>query len=166
MLRQVAHVDIVWVPGNHDPESSMTAAIYLMAKYEDVEDVDVHLRPGVRTYLKWENNLMGHIHGDAFKNEKLVQVMANEVRKAWGSVQNSMWFSGHLHHEKTLDVFGTHIFQAPTLCGKGRWDFKKGYSARRSLDAYITHAERGMVAHHSAPMIEEVAPELLVDLGV
>lgn len=164
MLRQLSIVDIVWVPGNHDPESSMTAAIYLAAKYEDAEDVNVHLRPGVRAYLKWENNLMGHIHGDAFKDERLVQVMANEVRSAWGETHNSMWFSGHKHSEKTKDVFGTHLFRAPTLAGKGRWDFKKGYSCRRSLDTYMIHAEDGKVGHHSEPLAEKQDPSLLVEV--
>ena len=164
LLRPLADVDVVWVPGNHDPESSMTAAIFLAARYEDAEDVNVHLRPGIRTYIRWRNNLMGHIHRSLLKDEDLVQVMANEVRKTWGKTKNSMWFSGHYHSEKTKDVFGTHIFQAPTLCGKGRWDFKKGYSARRSMDSYMIHEEAGKVSQHSAPLVEESDPSLLVDV--
>ena len=164
MIRQLAHVDIVWVPGNHDLESSMTVSMYLAAKYEDASDVDIHFRPGVRTYMKWGENLMGHVHGDAFKSKKLPEVMARELREVWGETKNSMWFTGHLHHEKFEDISGTQIFQAPTLCGKGRWDFKKGYGANRAMMAHMIHEKDGAVTSHRAPIKSESKPTLLVEL--
>jgi hypothetical protein len=164
LLRQVCEVHIIWVPGNHDHESSMSAALYAAATYEDATDVHVHLNPGVRAYIQWEKNLMGHIHGDGFKKPDLPRIMAQEVRKAWGETHNAMWFVGHLHHEQLTDIFGTQVFQAAALAGTDRWHFKKGFvGARRSLDAYIIHETSGKIHHDSAP-VKEQGPTLLIQV--
>jgi hypothetical protein len=58
----VAPVDILWVPGNHDPETSYYLLQVLSAHYRDCKDVNVDLSPacnydGAGTKNVWRNEI-------------------------------------------------------------------------------------------------------------
>lgn len=67
LLRQVAPVKVVFMPGNHDRMSAIALMMYLSAVYENVYDCEVVVSPSTRQYVEYGNNLIGFIHGDGAK---------------------------------------------------------------------------------------------------
>lgn len=165
MYRRVAdEIDVIWVPGNHDREASIAALLYAKGTYHDCKQVKVHIGQECRAYVRWEGNLFGNIHGDGIKMPDLPRIMASEVRSAWGAALNTMWFTGHLHFEKMTDIFGTQIFQAPSLSGTDRWHHRKLYEgSRRSLEAYILHESAGKIHQDSVPLPKQESRSLLIE---
>lgn len=152
LLRQVSHVDVVFMPGNHDRMSAIALMMYLSAVYENCEDVTIHRSPKVRHYMRYGNTLMGFIHGDGAKN--LVEMMSNEQRRLWGECPHHVWFHGHLHHQKLTEKGGAMILQLPSLAGHDRYHYRQGYtSSQAGLAAHIIDYDLGLIGSMFAPVI-------------
>jgi len=166
MYRRLAPVTVVWVPGNHDRETSLTGLMYLKGRYADISDVDVFVGHEARAYVHWKNNLIGNVHGDGTKRNDLPQIMAAEVREQWGNVRNTMWFTGHRHFEQMTDLMGTQIFQEQSICGSDSWHHRKGYvGSRRALDMYIVHEDAGKIHQDTLPVApKSVSKSLLISV--
>ena len=119
LLRQVAPIKVVFMPGNHDRMSAISLMMYLSAVYENTEDCEVVVSPTTRQYVRYGNNLLGFIHGDGARN--LVELMSNEEREAWGECKHHTWFHGHLHHRQVVEKGGCLIIQLPSLAGHDRY---------------------------------------------
>jgi predicted phosphodiesterase len=132
VLRQVAPVELVFMGGNHDRANSLALMMYLQAWYRNTADVIVHRTSQLRTYLEYQQVLMGFTHGDKVKPKDLGVVMATEAREAWGRTTSHIWFTGHLHHEVVREVGGIVQYQLPSLAGTDRWHARQGYTAARA----------------------------------
>ena len=153
LLRQVAPVKVVFMPGNHDRMSAIALMMYLSAVYEDCEDCEVVVSPSSRQYVEYGNNLLGFIHGDGAKN--LEELMSCEQRELWGKCQHHTWFHGHLHHRKVLESKGCMIIQLPSLAGHDRYHARQGYTTSQAgLAAHIIDKEKGIIGSMFAPVGE------------
>lgn len=151
LLRQVAPVEVVFMPGNHDRMSSIALMMYLSAVYEDCNNCDVIVSPATRQYLRYGNTLMGFIHGDGARN--LVELMSVEQRELWGKCEHHVWFHGHLHHQKVTEKGGAIIYQLPSLAGHDRYHYRNGYTTSRAgLSAHIIDSEKGVIGSLFAPV--------------
>lgn len=151
LLRQVAPVEVVFMPGNHDRMSAIALMMYLSAAYETVEDCEIIVSPSTRQYVQYGNNLMGFIHGDGAKN--LVELMSNEKRELWGACEHHTWFHGHLHHRQVVEKGGCLIIQLPSLAGHDRYHARQGYTTSiAGLSAHILDKEKGLVGTLFAPV--------------
>jgi len=153
----VAPVEILWVPGNHDPETSWYLARFLDAWYRNVEDVEIDKSPKYRKYKNYGINLIGFTHGNEEKHRDLPAIMAAEVPDLWAKAKFRSWHLGHLHRKSQLvhngnDTFGgVTISVLPSLCGTDAWHYKKGYvKNNRAAEAYLWHHEDGYAGHFSA----------------
>lgn len=153
MLRHVGPVTVIGFPGNHDRTGSLSLASYLQAWYRDCKDVTVNVSARQRQYERYGNTLMGFTHGDDVKLTELPNLMASEARRDWGDTENHLWFTGHLHHEKTAAVAGSTVVQLTALASPDRWHARKGYvMSRNALEAFVLHHERGLKAQWFAPV--------------
>ena len=153
LLRQVAPVKVVFMPGNHDRMSAIALMMYLSAVYENVEDCEVIVSPSTRQYVEYGNNLLGFTHGDGAKN--LVELMSCEKRELWGSCEHHIWFHGHLHHRKVTENKGAMIIQLPSLAGHDRYHARQGYTTSKAgLAAHIIDKEKGLIGSLFAPVVE------------
>ncbi len=151
LLRQVAPVKVVFMPGNHDRMSAIALMMYLSACYENVDDCEVMVSPSTRQYVQYGNNLIGFIHGDGAKN--LVDLMSNEQRQLWGECEHHTWFHGHLHHRQVLEKGGCLIVQLPSLAGHDRYHARQGYTTSKAgLAAHMLDKEKGLIATFFAPV--------------
>jgi len=151
LLRQVAPVEVVFMPGNHDRMSSIALMMYLNAAYENTEDCTIIVSPSTRQYVEYGNNLMGFIHGDGARN--LVELMSNERRELWGQCKHHTWFHGHLHHRQVVEKGGCLIIQLPSLAGHDRYHARQGYTTSiAGLSAHIIDKEKGLVGTLFAPV--------------
>jgi Icc-related predicted phosphoesterase len=135
LLRQVAPVKVVFMPGNHDRMSAIALMMYLSAVYEETKDCEVVVSPSTRQYVHYGNNLLGFIHGDGAKN--LVELMSNEERALWGECEHHAWFHGHLHHRQVVEKGGCLIVQLPSLAGHDRYHARQGYTTSKAGLAHI-----------------------------
>lgn len=189
ILRQVCkELVLIWVAGNHDGDASLSPMLYAKGRYDadpeninlaDVEshenplrqiqsvtggasDVRVELCPAERQYVVWKNNLLGFAHGDGPKMKRLPDIMNVEAGPVSKDALNHMWFTGHLHHDRLVDLHGTYIIQSPSLSGSDRWHYKKGFvGSRRSMDAYLIHPEKGLWNHIPSPVARPEATNVL-----
>tara|TARA_R110001592_G_scaffold45210_14_gene144664 strand:+ start:104 stop:1534 length:1431 start_codon:yes stop_codon:yes gene_type:complete len=151
LLRQVAPVEVVFMPGNHDRMSAISLMMYLSAVYENTEDCKIVVSPSTRQYVHYGNNLLGFIHGDGARN--LEELMSCEQRELWGQCKHHTWFHGHLHHRKVLESKGCLIVQLPSLAGHDRYHARQGYTTSiAGLSAHFIDKEKGLVGTLFAPV--------------
>lgn len=153
MLRQVAPVEVLFMPGNHDQYSAIALMLYLSALYESADDVDVLTSPASRQYLTYGDTLMGFTHGDKMKLPKLPQLMAVEQSKQWGETSCRLWFTGHHHHQVVQEMGGAICIILPSLSGTDKWHFDHGYvGAKAGLMGHLVDKSAGLVGNLFCPV--------------
>lgn len=147
VMAQVADVELVVIPGNHDRILASAVMLALAQRYRESERVDVRVHHSTRAYLRWGACLLGFEHGDGPKVGDLGPLMASEQASAWGATRHRFWTVGHLHSVHEREVNGVHVLQAPSLAGADRWHHRKGYTtSTRAMRAYLYDKAEGMVA--------------------
>ena len=154
LLRQIAPVEIVMMPGNHDRHSSLALMMYLSAAYENVPDVSVTITANNRRYIQYGDTLLGFTHGDGMsKRINIVGLMAVEAREKWGATKHKVWFHGHLHHQRLAERDGCLIVQMPSLAGHDRYHARSGYTTSTAgLAAYFIDQKEGYLGSLFAPV--------------
>lgn len=150
----VAPVDVIMVPGNHDRYSTywlghvLDAAFsnHALSQYITVDNSRIY---GPRKYYKYGSNLIGFEHGDELKAQDLALVMAEEVGALWGSTKYHTWLRGHWHKEKgtwtpITNHGGVHVDFFPAFCPPDDWSLLVGYiGTHRAADVRYFHREHG-----------------------
>ena len=154
--RVVAPVELVWVPGNHDRETSYYLVRVLAAHFRADRGVDVDLSPKHRKYVLHGTNLIGFTHGDQEKHRDLPSIMAAEVPDLWAKATCREFHLGHYHKAKqtvhtTTDEFGgVRVRVLPSLSGTDAWHYRQGYvGTKRAAEAYLWDSKEGYVGHLS-----------------
>lgn len=158
---QVAPVEVIWVPGNHDPETSFYMAKVLEAWYHgSSKDVVVDVGPEERKYIHYGTSLIGFTHGDEEKHADLPNIMAGERPEEWASTKHREWHLGHFHKKKEtrFSAGDTHtgvpVVVLPSLSGTDKWHYKKGYvKNRRAAVGYLWNYESGYSAHFNSTCV-------------
>lgn len=155
-LRQIAPVQILWVPGNHDRTVSWHLASYLGAWYRRDKAVTADDSPRHRKYIPWGKVLLGFTHGDEEPHRDLPTIMAGEVPELWAASIHREWHLGHFHKRKEVrhvagDTFGpVHVRILPSLSGTDAWHYRKGFvGGQRAAEAYLWSRD-GYEGHFSA----------------
>jgi len=151
MARGVAPVEVMIIPGNHDPEWCFFLGEVLAERYRGATDVTVDNRPLLRKYKHYGSSLIGFTHGDKEKMGDLPLVMAQEMKKAWAESTYREVHIGHLHKRSESkftagDTWnGVSVRRVPSLCGTDSWHHSHGYTgAVKSSDAYLWHWNNGL----------------------
>lgn len=154
--RRLAPTEIIWVPGNHDRETSYYLMRVLDAYFRKDKNVHVDMSPKPRKYVKHGVCLVGFTHGDREKANALPQIMATEVADLWASSPCREWHRGHRHTKAAItfrgvsEYGGTIIRDLPSLSAHDYWHYMEGYvCSRRAADAYVWDAKEGVVACHT-----------------
>lgn len=152
--RAIAPVQVLWVPGNHDPETSYYLAKIVKAYYHNTEDVEVDCSPILRKYIRYGDVLLGYTHGSEEPHDKLPTIMADEVSDLWSDTTYKEWHLGHYHKRKEMKYVSTNSYGGtivrilPSLCGTDFWHYKKGYVGRnRSAECYMYSKSEGPIGY-------------------
>ena len=151
-LRELAPVDIVIVPGNHDPERSYYLGEVLAAWYRNCADVQVDNAPLHRKYIRHGRCLVGFTHGSGARVEQLPLLMAQEVPELWAATEYREVHIGHLHHsqvkayQQETEHAGVRVVTIPSLAAPSAWTANSGYHALREACSFIWNEKRGRVA--------------------
>ncbi len=99
---QIAPVDILIVPGNHDRERMFYAGDALECWYHNHPNVTVDNRAVLRKYYLFGNSLIGFTHGSEEKFASLPGIMALEQPDLWAKSTHREWHLGDRHHKEVL----------------------------------------------------------------
>lgn len=155
-LREIAPVEIIVVPGNHDWVSAFALGRILSAYFHK----DPHV--GVDTWnnptdpykwLRWGCNLIGYFH--KVKNPlAMAALMANERPQDWAETAGGWreWHVGDQHRRGEYRPFvmeeqGVGIEFQPSIVPSNAWARSQGYThQRRSGTAHVWDKEEGQIA--------------------
>lgn len=140
-FRQIAPVDIMYVPGNHDTVLSYCAVYTLHARYGSCDGVNVDVSPTPRKYIHYGVNLIGYSHGK--EGKRIEHLMQQEQPKEWGDSIYREWHLGDLHHEEAQEIGGVKIRRISSITATDAWHAEKGYRAIRMAQAFIWDKEKG-----------------------
>lgn len=158
LARQVAPVEVMFIPGNHDRQNAEALCRTLRAWYRLDDSVTVDVGPKPRKYVHYGRTLIGFTHGDCENLRDLPTRMADEApADAWIQVQGSggtkEFHIGHLHKKKvtthtSVDTFGgTLVRTLPSLSATDAWHFRQGYvKGLKAAMSFVYSRSEGLVA--------------------
>jgi hypothetical protein len=134
--REIAPVEVIWIPGNHDRQTSWHLSETLLHIFYDDAHVTVDNSELERKYRTWGSVLLGFTHGEDMPLDRYPLVMAQEAGqlKLWDDAVWKHWRIGHFHKRKQVkyvagDTFnGIHVDVLPSLSGTDKWHYRKGYT--------------------------------------
>jgi transposase-like protein len=158
-LAQVVPLEVYWIPGNHDHQSSYFTARILKAHFRNHDRITVDCDPTTRKYKVFGQNLLGFVHGHTVKLKDLPTLMAVEKKTDWGKTSCWEWHTGHFHSSKKFETMqveeqkGVTVRQLSALTDTDSWHFDNGFvGCRRAAEAYLYHPQDGYAGHVVAPL--------------
>jgi hypothetical protein len=158
MCREVAPVEVMVVPGNHDYERTFYLGDVLAAHFRLCNDVKIDNRPLVFKWMMYGKTLLGFVHGDKVSHATLPMLLANAAPMAFAKATHKELHLGHLHTRKhsiyraknirpelNLEVSqGVHVRIIPSLCPPDAWHAQHGYmGSPRAAETYLWEANSG-----------------------
>jgi hypothetical protein len=156
-LMQVAPVDLLVIPGNHDEDKIWHLGEYVDAWFNKCDSVSVDNRFAKRKYYSFGKNLIMLTHGYFEKNNRLDSLMAYEVPQLWANSTNREVHLGDKHHKvdmvlKTNELEnGVVVRILRSLASPSVWEFDKGFvGSMKAAEAFVWHNTEGLVAQFTA----------------
>lgn len=145
-LRQVAPVEVVIVPGNHDTMAAFHLGDSLECLYHNTPDVTVRNEPIPHKYVDYGLNMILFTHGDKGKRDKLPMLMATEKPELFGRTRYREAHIGHTHESKVQEYMGVRVRTSPALCAADAWHSENHFVGNlRSAEALVWSREDGIV---------------------
>jgi hypothetical protein len=137
-------VEVVNLPGNHDPHSAVYLKVALSAYFKDEPRVNVDLDPSEFWFWTFGMNQFGAHHGHRRKPADMAGAMAAMRPADWGATTFRYFFSGHIHHKvSSKEVPGVIWETFQTLAGKDAYHANSAYCAGRSMTSITYHRDYG-----------------------
>jgi hypothetical protein len=148
-LRQIAPVDVLVVPGNHD-RSIWQLADSIECWYHGQKDVKIDNAPTLRKYYSFGKCGWMITHGDLGKKSEYPLVFATEAPEIFS---NSLWREircGHIHSTQVNEVRGVQIRTQPSLSPSDAWHHSEMYTKNmRNAYAYVFSKTEGLIAQYT-----------------
>jgi hypothetical protein len=152
MARELAPVEVVIIPGNHDTETMPMLGEVLAAWYRLDDAVTVRNSPAPRQLVTYGASILGLCHGHEGKTSELPLIMAAEWPAEYAAATHRAWHIGHLHREgEWVEEHGrVRVCTLPSLAARDSWHALKGYGHVRAMKAHVWHRDHGPVAQFTA----------------
>jgi len=154
---QVAPVDVLVIPGNHDEQKTFYVGDSLECWYHASKDVVVDNGPKDRKYYLFGENLIGFAHGYWEKLNKLTSVMPLEEPELWAKSKIREFHTGDKHHKQDLvhitdEGTGMVIRVLRSLAGTDVWSYDNAYvGALHAAEGFLWHPTKGLIAQFTSP---------------
>ena len=138
------YITLIFERGNHDPSSTIFLMEMMAAVFSEDPYVTVDTSPKNFHYFRFGNCLIGTHHGDkTVKLQDLGSVMAADRPQDWGETKYRYFWTGHVHHDKVLEVRGCKVESMRVLAPADAWAHSEGYRAGREMKMVVFHRELG-----------------------
>jgi len=142
---EIAPVEIIYVPSNHDPQTSFFLCHTLRSYFHNNPNVIVDVSPKHRKYIQYGVNALMFTHSPNIKSKSgLPLIMAAEEPEIWATSKHREIHTGHFHIAREIDYFAadTHgpvrIRVIPSLTGTDSWHYEMGFvKTARAAEAYF-----------------------------
>jgi hypothetical protein len=143
-LREIAPVEVLVVPGNHDETRTLFLGDAVQCWYRNDKHVEVRNEPKQRKYVRHGNTLLGFTHGDDEKHGDLESIMIRECAEFFGECTWREWHLGHYHKRKITKYVagdthgGTMVRIIPSLSATDKWHYDNGYvKGPKGAEAFV-----------------------------
>ncbi len=154
MATEVAPVDIVVVPSNHDFQTIFYLGDLLECYYKNDKNISVDNNPKIRKYYTFGKCGIGFTHGNEENHNDLAVIMLREMQKQWSDVKYMEWHLGHFHKKKEMkfkssdDYKGIGVRLLRSLSSADSWHFRRGFVGTiKGAEAFIWDKEYGVTAN-------------------
>lgn len=153
-LSDIAPVEVMIVPGNHDTVAMFTLGEVLDAWYHNNELVTVINTHTPRKYLQYGLNLLMYCHGHNEKLQDLGIICATEQPQLWAATKFRRVHVGHFHHSKQIKFTDVQEYPGFTvkvlnsLSANDAWHAEKGYMSLKGAEAFLYHRDKGLIANY------------------
>jgi predicted phosphodiesterase len=145
MLRKIARVKVIMVPGNHDNLSVWHLGDSLECYFHKYDDVRIDNEPKYRKYHQFGQVMLMLTHGDKGDRQDYPLLMATEQPKMFGETKFREAHTGHTHRTKLDEQHGVRVRVLPALCPPDDWHAENGFVGNlRNAEAYIWNKEEGL----------------------
>lgn len=142
-LKRHSTVIVRNLPGNHDLHSALALSIALSCFFANNPRVTVDLDPSKFFFYRFGKVMIAATHGDTVKLPKFPGLMAAYQPAMWGATSYRYGYTGHIHHQRSVEENGAVCEAFRTLAGKDAFHHAGGYSSGRSMVAITHHRDRG-----------------------
>ncbi len=158
-LAEIAPVEVLVIPGNHDTEQAFTLGEAISCWYHATDRVRVDNSPAPRKVCEHGQNIIMVLHGSETepRQDKLPMILATEHPEAWARCKFREIHMGHFHRAsetkyKTLDQYNsTTVRILPSLSSQNAWSAKKGFTGTpKAAEAHVYSATEGHIAVFTA----------------
>ena len=162
LCREVAPVEVLWIPGNHDMHASYFLAEVIKEHFRNDDFVTVDTDPSWRKARLWGNLLVGYTHNASGGKAKVtVNMLPQFWPQLWGKSKFREWHVGHKHKKNeekfspVLTLGGVIIRQIPTLSVIDAWHYQHEFvDAVPAGESFIWTKDSGICAHYTANVKE------------
>lgn len=152
---QLAPVDVLIIPGNHDEQRSFYLGDSLFCWYHQNQNVNIDNRSMKQKYYSFGKNLIGFTHGYDEKLGNLPLMMALDQPDLWAKAKYREWHTGDKHHKVDLipkadESRGLVVRILRSLAASDAWTFNKGYRSLRASEGFLWHPDNGLIAQYTA----------------
>jgi len=145
-LKQIAPVDVMYVPGNHDFTMSYFLLLNTAAWFKNDPQVMIDISPTYRKYYQYGKCMIGYSHGEEPK-KNLQLIMQAESPVMWGETQYRELHLGHLHSEQVEEPSGFKIRRISTFTGTDDWHTSMGFIGTiKQAQAFVWCKDHGLKA--------------------
>lgn len=152
---QIAPVDVLVIPGNHDETRAFFLGEALECWYHDNPNVKIDNRAVKQKYYSFGQCLIGFAHGADEKLSGLPLLMALDQPELWAKSKYREWHTGDKHHKadfipKADESRGLVVRILRSLAVADAWTFNNGYRSLRASEGFLWHPEDGLIAQYTA----------------
>jgi len=157
-----ADVEVVWLPGNHDPDAAVCLSVALGLLYDGNPRIRVHEEPGLVWYRRHGRCLLGATHGHTMKPDRMAMMLAADCPEDWGATIYRHMMFGHIHHDTAKEVGPVRVESFSTPAARDAYAQGGGYRSGRALNAITYHATRGEIGRHRVNIAPPERPRVRV----
>jgi len=158
MCREIAPVEVIWIPGNHDPHASYWMSRVIASYFKDDEHIVVDNSPAPQKARAWGNLLVGWAHNSSGRvAAPLVNLLAQYFPKEWGESKYREWHTGHKHKKNETKfmpvdtVGGVLVRQIPAMSTVDYWHTENVFTdAVPACESFLWHKNDGVEGHFTA----------------
>ena len=136
-------IEVIYVPGNHDTTVGQTLFKALTKLYQREDRIAIDDAQEMFKATLLGHNFIGATHGVKRNKKDYPMIFATQFSQLWGAegVQTRETFTGHLHHEWTVDMNGLVIRQMPTRNETDQWHKDNGFVGSHKRFQLVEYSE-------------------------
>lgn len=145
-LMQIAPVEVVYNPSNHDYMSGFMLLDGISSWFRLSEDVTFNADMSHRKYTRYHSNLIATTHMDGAKQDLLPLLTAQES-KMWDVTKHRYIYGHHVHHKIAKDYPGITIETLRSCSEADSWHHRKGFQhAPVAVEGFVHCKNHGQIA--------------------